>query len=301
MSSAIRPPLQTGAPTRLAVIPGQPLSVQEFLRSLKKSTRPLPTTKRFEAPQEDTLTSCQLTVQGSLHNLRKPVTSRHKSVEAIEAPKFQTIASTGHEVLPFIDSAAEIPGPGLLDPPESIINEIDSEQVLTPLPEAKRLRSLNQKGVDEKDVSMKIPKVVRTYAKKTKQVLPVRKYTSALILTQSSTREGALLDGLLNDGSGATTEQSASREVSKVQSAKNSISAVASKRKRQPQQDNEETRREDHREDDADMVLGQKQKRTKRKKRRAPIKELALVTKLPSPEVSPVNSQVRKSFGHHLI
>lgn len=301
MSSVIRPPLQTGTPTRLAVKSDQPLSVQDFLRSLKKSTRPLPTPKRLEAPQENTLTSCQLTVQGFLHCLRKPVTSRYKSVEAGEASKLRSIALTGHEVLPFIDSAAEIPGSGLLDPPESIPNETDSAEVLSPVPEAKRLRSLNQKGVDEKDISMKIPKVVRTYAKKTKQVLPVRKDTSPLFLTQSSTREGALLDGLLDDGSDAPTEQSASREVPKVRSAKKSISVVAPKRKRQPQQDDEETRREDHREDDADMVLGEKKKRTKRKKRRAPVNELALVTKLPSSEVSPMNAQVRKSFGHHLI
>lgn len=273
MPSAIRPPLQTGTPTRLAVKPDQPLSVQEFLRSLKKSTRPLPTPKRLEAPQDNTLTSRQLTVQGFLHSLRKPVTP------------------TCHEDLSSIDSAAGVLGPGLLDPPESILNDISSEQVLSPLPEANRPQSPNPKGSDEKDVSMKMPKVVRTYAKKTKQVLTVRQDSASLFLTQSSTRDGAPLDGVVHDGSGAPIDQAASREIPRIQPAKKPTSVVLRKRKRQPQQDDEEIRQEDHSEDDADMVMGEKKKRTKRKKRRAPVNELALVTKPPSHEVSPVIAQ----------
>lgn len=300
MPSAIRPPLQTGTPTRLAVKPDQPLSVQEFLRSLKKSTRPLPTPKRLEAPQDNTLTSRQLTVQGFLHSLRKPVTPTCKSAETAEAPKLQPIASTGHEDLSSIDSAAGVLGPGLLDPPESILNDISSEQVLSPLPEANRPQSPNPKGSDEKDVSMKMPKVVRTYAKKTKQVLTVRQDSASLFLTQSSTRDGAPLDGVVHDGSGAPIDQAASREIPRIQPAKKPTSVVLRKRKRQPQQDDEEIRQEDHSEDDADMVIGEKKKRTKRKKRRAPVNELALVTKPPSHEVSPVIAQVRTPFGHHL-
>ncbi|CAD6564042.1 MAG: hypothetical protein ASARMPRED_002672 [Alectoria sarmentosa] len=251
-------------------LPGHPLSVQEFLHSLKKSTRKLPTTKRVEAPQDNTFT--------------RPC----NSAEAAETPKLQPVASTDHGDLRFI--GATVPGPDLLGPPESP-NEIDDKQALSPLPKVKRLQPPNLNGTGEKVVSIKIPKVVRTYAKKIKPVSLVGNPSSDLFLTQSSTHEGPLLDGLLDEGSDAPTEQLASGQISKTMPAKKHKSAIAPNRKRQPLQDDEEIRRSDHNADDVDMTASRGTERTRRKKRRAPVKELALVTRLPSHEYSTAKAQ----------
>lgn len=271
MAPAIRSPLQAGTSTRVVVSPDQRLSVQDFLRSLKKPTRPLPTSKCFGAPPNDTF---------------KPVNPPWKPAEA---PKLETIASTVLEDPPFIDSAAS----GLWDLPESTPDEICSEQVLSPSPEAKRLRPPNPKGADEKDQSMKIPKVTRTYTKKAKHVSPQQNVSPALLLTQFPTHERALLDGLPNDGSGSATEQLAFRKPLKNKLSKKHNSAVSQKRKQQPLQDDEEIHREDHGEYVADILITEKNKKTKRKKRRVPVNELALVKRLPSREDP---NQVRRSF-----
>lgn len=286
--ASIPSPRQTATPTHLAVSPNQRLGVKEFLRSLKKPGRPLPPPKSFEALQNDASTSSQLTVQGFLHGLRKLMTC--KPAEAAEAPKLEAFASTGLEDLTFIDPAA----PGLLDSPESTPNETDSEQVLISSPEARNLRPSHPKGADEMDEYMKIPKVTRTYTKKTKHVSPQRKDNPALFfLTQLPKHKRALLDGLPDDESDSTTEQVASRE---LQPAKEHTSAVPQKRRQQPLQDDEEIHREDHGEYDADTVIMEKDKKTKRKKRRVAVNELALVKRLSSREHFPANNQVRRLF-----
>ena len=285
--ASIRSPRQTATPTRLAVSPNQRLGVKEFLRSLKKPAHPLPTPKSFEALQDNASTSSQLTVQGFLHILRKPMT--FKPAEAANAPKLEAIGSTGLEDLTFIDSAA----PGLLDSPESTPNETDSEQVLISSPEARNLRPPRPSGADEIDESVKIPKVTRTYTKKTKHVSPQRKDSPALFLTQLPKHERALFDGLPDDESDSTTEQVASRE---SQPAKEHTSAVPQKRRQQPLQADEEIHREDYGVYDADIVIMEKDKKTKRKKRRVAVNELALVKRLSSREHSPANNQVRTLF-----
>ncbi len=283
--ASIPSPRKSATPTRLAVSPNQRLGVKEFLLSLKKPARPLPTPKSFEALQDKASTSSQLTVQGFLHVLRKPMTS--KPAEAAEAPKLEAIGSTCLEDLTFIDSAA----PGLLDSPESTLNKTDSQQVLISSPEARNLRPPHPKGANEMDESMKIPKVTRTYTKKTKHVSPQRKDNPVLFLVELPKHKRALLDGLLDDES--TTEQVASRE---LQPAKEHTSAVPQKRRQQPLQDDEEIHREDHGEYDADTVMMEKYKKTKRKKRRVAVNELVLVKRLSSREHSPANNQVRRLF-----
>lgn len=294
MASAIRPPSRTGSPTRSAVSIDQPLSVQEFLRSLRKATRPLATPQTLEALQDNTSTRCQLTVQGLLHGLRKPVTPLFKSAEA---PKSQTIASTGLDDLAFIDTATPASGPGPLDPPKSSPIEIDGEQVLSPLPEAQTLRYSDPEGADEKSVPMKIPSVTRTYTKKAKHISPQQNDSAALFLTQFSTRKGALVDRLFDDGTDSKTEQLAPHETPKTKPAKKHTSVVPKKRRQQPLQENEEIHREDHSEFDADTVTKKKKEKTKRKKRRVPVNELALMKELPSREAFPANNQVRRSSG----
>lgn len=299
MAPVMRPQSQDASPTCLAVSTDQPLSVQEFLGSLKKSRRRLSTPKRLETPQATTFTSCQLTVQEFLHDLRKPMTPPCKGAEAAEGPKLQPTASTGHEDFPCVDSGA-IPGSAPLDPPDSTPNEIDYEQILTLPSKAKILRSPKPKGADEKDASMKIPKVVQTYSKKIKHVSPLWKDSSILSLTQSSTHEGALRDGLLDDGLSTPTKQLATREIPRTKSAKTHTLATSRKRKWQPLQGDEYIRRKEHSDDDADMIREKKTK-TKRKKRRAPVNGLPLVETFPSHRASDVNAQIRTSFGQHLV
>ena len=303
MASPIRAPLRTRTPRRLAIGPGQPLSVQEFPRRLKTATLPLPSPTSSEAPQNDTFTSCHLTVQAFLHGLRRPVNLPGKPAEAAEAPKLQPIASIGLEDLPYIDSAATVLGPDLLDPPESSPNEIDSDQVYSRSPEARRPRYLDPRCADEQDVAMKIPKVTRTYTKKAKRGPSMLKDNSAISQIQFSTHEGVLLDGLLDDGSRTRTpiEQLASLSIPEIGLAEKHTSEIPWKRKRQPPQDDEVIRGESLGEDAGDIVLREKTKKTKRKNRRVPVNELALVTRLQSREISPVNAQVRTSFRQHVI
>ena len=298
MDLASRPPLQRGTPIRSAISPDQPLTVQEFLRSLKKPTRPLSTSQGLETTQEKSLQSSQLTVQAFLHGLRTPVTPLRKPAEAAEGPKLQTIASESPKSSQSIAAAS---GPSLLDPPESTPNRLNSEGALSPSLEAKRLRCPTPKGKEEKDEPMKIPKVTRTYTKKAKHVSPFQRDSPALFLTQSSTHKGVLIDGLHDDSSDSPIERLASREASKSRPVKKHTSLVLQKRKRQPLQENKEIRRVEHNEDDADMVKRQKTGKKKRKRRRAPVNELALVTDIQSLEVSQVKSQVRPSFRQHFI
>lgn len=148
---------------------------------------------------------------------------------------------------------------------------------------------------------MKMPKVVRTYTKKIKHESPVQKNSSALSLTRYSMREGDLLDGLLDAGPDTLIQQIVSKETPKTKPAKKPTSAVTRKRKRQTLQDGVKVHREDRSEDDAVIVTGEKKRKIKRKKRRAPGNELALVVGLPSQELSAVKTLVRMLLGHHLL
>lgn len=291
MESAIRPSSEMSTPTCLSASSDQLLSLQDPIRSLN-SKRQSPTRTFLEASQENALTSYHLTVQGFLHGLRK---------SGSETPKLQSIASTRHADLLFANSVATVSRPGLLDPPESTSSETDSDHVLSPSLETRRVRSPNPEGAIGSDVSMKMPKVVRTYTKRTKHGPLRRDDSSTLFLTRSSTHEGALLDQHLSDGSNMPTGQLASGAKPTTKPTEKRTSAVPRKRKQQTLQDDEENCRGDGSGKDADIVTSKKSRKAKRKKRRAPVNQLALVTRLPSHEVPTVNAQVRTYFLHHLL
>ena len=300
MGFANQPPLHKGTPTRSAVSPDQPLTVQEFLRSLKQPTRPFPTSERLETPPENTSQRGHLTVQAFLHDLRKPVSPLRQLAEAAEGPKIQTIASKNLENSQSIAAASS---PSFLHPAEPTPDKIDSEQILSLSPEGKGLRCPTPKGKAKEDVSMKFPKVTRTYTKKAKHGSPPQRGSPALFLTQSPTHKEALIDGLHDDGSDSPTDRLASKEVSRIRPVRKHTSEVLQKRKRQPLRESEESRQVDHNEDDADMVMREKKGKNKRKRRRAPVNELALVKNIQSLEVSPIKVQVRLcniSFGSRL-
>ena len=291
MASAIRSPSEIGPLTCLSASSDQRLSVQDPIRSLK-SKRQSPARAFLEASQENALTSYHLTVQGFLHGLRKSES---------ETPKLQSIASTRHADLLFVNSVATISRPGLLDPPESTSSETDSDQVLSPSPETRRLRSPNPEGAIGSDVSMKMPKVVRTYTKRIKHGPLVSDESSTLFLTRSSTHRGALLDQNLRDRSDMPTGQLASGARPTTKPTKKCTSAIPRKRKQQTLQDDEGNGRGGGSEDDADIVTSKKSSKAKRKKRRAPVNQLALATRLPSHKVPTVNAQVRTYFLHRLL
>lgn len=280
-----QPPLHKGTPARPALSPDQPLTVQEFLRSLKKPTRPFPLSEGLETLQERTPQSGQLTVQAFLHGLRKPVSPLHKPAEAAESPRIQIIAWKN---LDNSQSIAAASSPSFLDPPEATPNKIGSEIILSLSPEGKGPQCPTPKGKEKEDVSMKIPKVTRTYTKKAKQVSLPQRGSPALFLTQSPTHKEPLIDGLHDDRSDSPAQRLASKEASRTRPARKHTSEVLQKRKRSPLQENEENRRVDHDEDDADMVTGEK--KGKKRRRRAPVNELALM-----------KVQVRLSSGQHFI
>ena len=216
------------------------------------------------------------------------MSSQFQPSDVVQTPKLQSNALTGTEDLLVFDSAATMSGRGLLDPPESTSSDTDSEQVLSSGPEARRLQSANAGIVDGSHMLMKIPRVVRTYTRKIKHASPVREDNSTLSLN----RPGALLDRILEDGSDAPTGRSASRKSPKAKSAKKRISAVHRKRKEQTLQVGGEACREVRSEDDTDMGTSGKDSKTKRKKRRAPVNQLALVARPMSYEASGVGGQV---------
>ena len=213
--------------------------------------------------------------------------------EAAEAAELQMIPSTGLEDMPFIAS-----GPGLLDPPESMSDESDGEQVLSPSP-GTREQPPNLERVDE-NLFKKIPKVTRTYTKKVKRVLPRYNEIFRLPLTRSSTRDEALLDELLLVRPDSAAKRLVSRKISQAKTAKKNVSALPKKGKLQPLQEEDENHQKDHDEGDRDIVIKKNEKKTKRKKRRVPVNELALVTLVESPqyrEYPSASNQVRTSFG----
>ena len=239
--------------------------------------------------------SYHLTVQGFLHGLRKPVSPPCQPGEVAPFSKLQLTSSTGNEDLLHVDSVATLPGPGLLDPPESTSSEIDSDQVVSPIPKARRLQSAVSEGADGCDVLMTMPKVVRTYTRKVTGESSVREDSPTSSLRRSSVHERVLLEGPLDDALGTPIEYLASKESRRIKDAKKRTLAVPRKRRQRILQDDAETCLENRTEDGADTVISvdNKTKRKKRKKRRAPVNQLALVARAASHEGSRLKSQVR--------
>ena len=286
MAPAIGPPPEACTPIGSNTNSDRPLSVKHFVGN-SECMRSLPKTEDSGTLQDGTSSNYQLTGQRFLHE--RPVTLLCPSAEAALTANAQPVGLAGH------DTEATNSGPCLLDPPESIPSETDNNQVSSPAPEARRLRSRTTKGSQGRDVSMQIPKVVRTYTKKIKPKLPVRDHSSAMPLTRSFTQDGALLVRNLDDASDSSAEQSASRKYLKARPMKNHTSAGPWKHKRQILQEEEKNCQEDRRNNDANTMTATKRKRPTRKKRRAPVHGLPLVTRLPSLEISAVEAQVRAS------
>ena len=250
------------------------------------------TSKGLGVSHENAFPSYHLTVQGFLHGLRKPISPPCQPGDVAPFSKLQSTSSTGHEDLLFVDSVS---GPGLLDPPESTSSEIDSDQVVSPIPKARRLQSAVSEGADGCDVLMTMPKVVRTYTRKVMGESPVREDSPTSSLRRSSVHERVMLEGPLDDALDPPIEYLASKENRRIKDAKRRTSAVPRKRRQRILQDDEETCQENRTEDGADTVISvdNKTKRKKRKKRRAPVNQLALVARAPSHEGSRLKSQVR--------
>ena len=256
-----------------------------------------PTSELSGASQKSSFPSYQLTVHGFLHGLRKPVSPPCQPGEVAPISKLQLASSTGHEDLLFIDSVATVAGPGLLDPPESTSSGIDSDQVVSPIPDARRLQSAVWEGEDGCDVLMAMPKVVRTYTRKIAHESPVRKDSLTSSLSRSSVHERVLPEGLLDDTLDTPIKHLASKKNCRIKDAKKRTTAGLRKRRQRISQDDEEACQADRSEDGAHTVLSvdNKTKRMKRKKRRAPVNQLALVASAPSHEGSRLSSQVRTS------
>ena len=197
-----------------------------------------------------------------------------------------------------------VSGPGLLDPPESTSSEMDSDQIISPILEARRLHSAVPEGADGSDVLMTMPKVVRTYTRKIAAKSPVREDSLTSSPSRSSVHERVLLEGHLDDAADTPIEYLASKENRWMKHAKKRTSAGPRNRRKRILQDDEGACQEDRSEDGANTVMSvdNKTKRKKRKKRRAPVNQLALVARAPSHESSRLNAQVRTSLlQDHLL
>ena len=183
--------------------------------------------------------------------------------------KLQLTFSTGHENLLFVDSIATVSGPGLLDSPESTSSKMDSDQIVSPIPEARRLHSAVPEGADGCGVLMTMPKVVRTYTRKIMRESPAREDSLASSLSRSSVHERVLLEGHLDDAADTPIEYLASKENRRIKHAKKRSSAGSRNRRQRILQDDEEACQEDRSEDGANTVMSvdNKTKRKKRKKR----------------------------------
>ena len=268
------------------------------MSSPEKSVSANNTPKGIDASQDDFSTSCQLTVQGFLCGLQNPVTLPCKPVEAGQAFGLQPTASRGNGDSPSLDSGPKISSPGLLDPPESVPSETDRDRVSSPSFVARRVRFPDPDGRDESDLLMKIPKVIRTYSKKIKRELPVRTNSNHSSSTRSSAHKGPLPDDLLSGEPATPNEELASKEPHNSRPATKDISAPPQKSKRRTLQDDDDFCRDNRSGGDADMLISEVKTRTKQKKRRAPVDELALVTRLIPHSTPAVKARVRTSCNH---
>ena len=284
MAITIRPQSQKATRNLKIASPDQPFNVQEFLRSLKKRRRPLPTPKSLGAHAEP--------AEGSNH---------------------QPDASTYHRDFLDVDLGV-MSGRKHSDPPRSVLDEIHCQQVLGPVQEAKIKRPSKFQGAEEQRIiSMNIPMVLKTYSKTLKHASPLHMDRSTLFPNQSFTHEPILPGEHFYDGRDTPTKQLALRE-SPIHKCTRKVNLVGSlKRKRQPLADVEQVRQGDQAEDpirddegdevDPDIVIKEDTRKTRQKKRRAPVNELPLVEtfneSLPSRTASPVDPNVIISLGQH--
>ncbi|KAM0803066.1 hypothetical protein BDR22DRAFT_841429 [Usnea florida] len=147
---------------------------------------------------------------------------------------------------------------------------------------------------------MKIPMVLKTYSKKAKHASPLHTDRSTLLSTQSFRREPIMPNEHFCDGVYTPTEQPALRE-SPSDKCTNKVNLEGSmNRKRRPLADVEQVRQVDQAdeplkddEDDEIDLIEEDIRKTRRKRRRAPVNELPLVKtfeSLPSRTASPVEA-----------
>ena len=160
---------------------------------------------------------------------------------------------------------------------------------------------------------MNIPMVLKTYSKKLKHASPLHMDRSTLFPTRFFTHEPILPGEHFYDGRDTPTEQPALRESPSDKCTKKLNLAGSLKRKRRHPADVELVGQGDQAEDpikddddvevDPDIVIREDTRKTRRKKRRAPVNELPLVKtfneSLPSPTASPMDPDVRISLGQH--
>ena len=280
MAPTVRPQSQKATRTLRAASPDQPLNVQDFLRSLKKPRHPLP------APE-----------------------SLGAHPEPAECSNHQPDASTYHKDFPYVDLGM-ISGSKLSDPPRSVLDKIHCQRVLGPFQEANIKRPSKLQGAEQGIISMNLPMVLKTYSKKLKHTSPLHMDRSTLFLKQSFMHEPILPGEDFYDGRNTPAEQPALRESPSDMCTKKLNLVGSLKRKRQPLADVEQVRQGDQAKDpieddedvevDPDIVVKEDTRKTRRKKRRAPVNELPLVKtlneSLPSRTASPVDANVRISL-----
>lgn len=213
-----------------------------------------------------------------------------------------TPARTLHDAVPARPSLIEVPEDlHLLDPPESCPQEEISDKYddVDPSPKTEEPMRATNRATEEERESMEAPKVLRTYAKRKRPTpSPAERQKTespALFCTQESaephdeSHRHPETEPLLSREPHMKMKPRNKREPhqDKLPDAKKrkraaSIKAVESEPPATPESDNNVIPR-----------IKKKTKRKEQKKRRAPVNELALVSKLPAQ----IDSQAKPKVG----
>jgi hypothetical protein len=280
MASVMQSTLPTVTTTRYNVSQGKTISVQEFLRGLKRpvSKPTLPSaankasTNTTERPNADVKQVKTISVYEFRGGLRRPGLEAALPSPINEETSRMTAVQ---DALQLPRSLAETLR--VLDPPESYSEEaIDyTQQHSVPCFETEKAKTIDEAPEEA-------PKVVRTYVKKARQTSPPTESlpdTSQLFCTQS----------LAADPEQRGNEQGATSQTQATALSNTEGCDTYMPTGQEPQLPQNSTPQDVHPVDETDSepttssvadILTEKTTR-KRKRRRAPVNELALVTELP--------------------
>ena len=301
MASVVQSHLPVVTTTRFDVSQGKTISVQDFLRGLKRpvSKPTLPST-RNESPATKAVPKIDAS-QGKTISIYEFLGALKRPASQVTSPSTDNQVSPAtpavHNALRPMRPLAE--DPSILDPPESYAEDAieHTQQDSVSLFEAEKAKATVDAAVNDETELLKAPKVVRTYVKKPRQSSPPTESLpdeSPFFCTQSSVAD--------HEHRSEDQEAVSQTEGTALSNTKDHDSYTPTAHepqtpgnsKSQALQPADEGDHEPTALSAADTVT---EKTTgKRKRRRAPVNELALVAELPLRSDSPANAKVRASI-----
>lgn len=282
MTSAFRFTVPDDTKIRSNVSSGHPISVQDFLRGLKRPASSAAKNSNVGKIMPYVSGHQAISVQDFPSTLAKPASVANTARGSLDASR--ETSSVPKEPPSAEERAAT---PGVMAPPESFSDEISAEPDQTTRPSLlyERLEVLHQDAMNEDQETMRIPMVVRTYAKRTHSVSPRDDDSPPLFLAQSSTHGNNQLRNFSEVGSKA-------QEGLPARKANRTGVTKTYRHKNPPPEPDENAYRERIDTPGADGSTKSMSKTPIRRKRRAPVSQLPLVTRLPYNEGIPSRFEV---------